>query len=99
MKCETKAAEKPKAEPVKEAAAPAPLLAKAPVDTDGDGVIDEKDNCEGTPKGVKVDANGCPQEAKAVPETNWTLAGVQFETGSDAGRSSRRSEDPHPCRG
>lgn len=29
-------------------------------DTDGDGVSDKKDKCEGTPKGVKVDDNGCP---------------------------------------
>ena len=29
-------------------------------DTDGDGVTDDKDQCPGTPAGVKVDANGCP---------------------------------------
>jgi hypothetical protein len=29
-------------------------------DFDGDGVIDNKDLCQNTPKGVKVDAKGCP---------------------------------------
>ena len=29
-------------------------------DTDKDGVKDKKDQCPNTPKGVKVDANGCP---------------------------------------
>jgi len=29
-------------------------------DYDGDGVRDWDDKCHGTPKGVKVDANGCP---------------------------------------
>ena len=29
-------------------------------DADGDGVADKNDKCPDTPKGVKVDANGCP---------------------------------------
>ena len=29
-------------------------------DSDGDGVYDKFDQCPGTPKGVKVDAKGCP---------------------------------------
>ena len=29
-------------------------------DTDGDGVPDSRDKCPGTPKGVKVDEDGCP---------------------------------------
>lgn len=32
-------------------------------DSDGDGVSDKKDKCENSPKGVKVDANGCPLDA------------------------------------
>ena len=35
-------------------------LGATPRDTDGDGVPDKKDKCPGTPKGAKVDANGCP---------------------------------------
>src|SRR5262249_18711025 len=31
-----------------------------PRDTDGDGVPDKKDKCADTPKGAKVDVNGCP---------------------------------------
>jgi OmpA-OmpF porin, OOP family len=31
-------------------------------DSDGDGVPDCLDKCPGTPKGTKVDANGCPPE-------------------------------------
>lgn len=31
-------------------------------DTDGDGVKDLDDRCLGTPKGVKVDGNGCPDD-------------------------------------
>ena len=32
----------------------------APVDSDGDGVTDDNDQCPDTPQGVKVDAKGCP---------------------------------------
>jgi outer membrane protein OmpA-like peptidoglycan-associated protein len=31
-------------------------------DSDGDGVIDRKDDCPGTPRGVLVDAYGCPRD-------------------------------------
>ncbi|RON87482.1 hypothetical protein BK635_05625 [Pseudomonas chlororaphis] len=37
-------------------------------DEDGDGVPDSRDKCPGTPKGVHVDANGCPPEPVAVVE-------------------------------
>ncbi len=33
------------------------------VDSDGDGVPDDRDKCPGTPKGVAVDADGCPPDA------------------------------------
>lgn len=33
------------------------------MDTDGDGVKDDNDRCPGTPKGVKVDGKGCPEDA------------------------------------
>lgn len=32
----------------------------APLDSDGDGVTDDRDRCPGTPAGTRVDADGCP---------------------------------------
>ena len=46
------------AQPRPAAPAPAPTVA-APRDSDGDGVLDDKDRCPGTPAGAKVDAQGC----------------------------------------
>ena len=47
----------------KPAPAPTPVVAPAapaaPADSDGDGVIDSKDKCPNTPKGAKVNADGC----------------------------------------
>lgn len=40
------------------------------VDSDGDGVPDDRDQCPGTPEGVAVDANGCPldEDGDGVPD-------------------------------
>ena len=35
------------------------VVAAAPVDSDGDGIANDRDQCPGTPAGVKVDARGC----------------------------------------
>lgn len=43
------------------------------LDTDGDGVVDEKDRCPGTPLRTRVDGNGCPL-SKVI-----ALNGVTFE--------------------
>ena len=32
-------------------------------DSDGDGVVDDKDRCPNTPRGVKVDMSGCPLDS------------------------------------
>jgi len=48
----------------KPAPKPAPMPA-APMDSDGDGVTDDKDQCPNTPKGATVDERGC-----------WTYAAV-----------------------
>jgi OOP family OmpA-OmpF porin len=35
----------------------------APMDSDGDGVYDNVDQCPGTPKGIEVDSRGCPLDS------------------------------------
>jgi len=42
--------------------APAPIV-KPAIDSDGDGVIDELDQCTNTPSGVRVDSKGCPLDS------------------------------------
>lgn len=39
---------------------PDPVAVAAPLDSDGDGVTDDRDRCPGTPAGTRVDADGCP---------------------------------------
>ncbi|MES0872969.1 OmpA family protein [Sinimarinibacterium thermocellulolyticum] len=61
---------------VEPAPAPAPQVVEVPtglMDSDGDGVIDEKDQCPDTPAGDRVDGNGCSLDS--VIE----LKGVTFE--------------------
>jgi OOP family OmpA-OmpF porin len=52
--------DKPK--PVEKTERPIPVAApsNADLDSDGDGVLDSRDQCPGTMKGTKVDASGCP---------------------------------------
>ena len=50
-----------------------PVAPKVIGDEDGDGVPDDKDKCPGTPKGVKVDKDGCPFKEIII------LKGVKFE--------------------
>jgi OOP family OmpA-OmpF porin len=42
----------------------------AELDSDGDGVPDSRDKCPGTPRGVEVDADGCPldSDGDGVPD-------------------------------
>lgn len=49
----------PVPEPTPEPVVVAPVVV-APVDTDGDGVTDDLDQCPNTAMGVAVDAKGCP---------------------------------------
>jgi outer membrane protein OmpA-like peptidoglycan-associated protein len=56
-------------------------------DEDGDGVPDSRDKCPGTPKGVRVDADGCPppvpapvvEETAVVKEEVIVIRDVHFE--------------------
>lgn len=74
--CVDRAKEPPKPAPAPAARpAPAPAPAPAPKDSDGDGVIDPNDKCPGTPAGVKVDANGCPEVGTKL----MSLEGVNFD--------------------
>ena len=48
-------------------------------DSDGDSVCDTADLCPDTPKGVTVDAKGCPVEkAAAKPDPNQKFEDVHF---------------------
>lgn len=44
---------------------PAPECGDVPAvaDSDGDGVLDDRDRCPGTPAGAQVDADGCPLDS------------------------------------
>ncbi len=53
----------PAPKPVVVAPTPKPVVVAAPIDSDGDGVFDPQDKCPNTPKGFKVDADGCPLKA------------------------------------
>ncbi|TJY58975.1 hypothetical protein E4T66_15395 [Sinimarinibacterium sp. CAU 1509] len=61
---------------------PKPVAAAEPEkDSDGDGVPDSRDKCPDTPKGAKVDADGCefPPEVGAPAEVVDTLGIVYFD--------------------
>jgi OOP family OmpA-OmpF porin len=55
---------------------PPPVVPAPPGDEDQDGITDDRDRCPGTPRGVAVDANGCPQKGSI------TLEGVTFDYNS-----------------
>ena len=50
-----------------------------PKDTDDDGILDEDDKCARTPKGVPVDADGCPQADPASIARADSLARVDSD--------------------
>ena len=58
----------------------------APLDSDGDGVIDRRDQCPNTPKGAKVDAKGCPLDSDGdgvydgLDQCPGTPAGVKVDS-------------------
>ena len=54
----------------------------APKDSDGDGVTDDKDKCPNTPKGRKVDANGCELDS----DGDGVVDGLDKCPGTPAGR-------------
>ena len=59
---------------------PPPPVAEAPpapLDSDGDGVIDSRDRCPNTPRGRRVDQNGCPFVLKKTVEMRLN---INFQT-------------------
>ncbi|MFT5078915.1 MAG: hypothetical protein ACI917_001435, partial [Patiriisocius sp.] len=67
-------------------------------DTDGDGVIDENDNCPGTPAGETVDADGCSAaqldaDGDGVPNTADTCPGTPAGETVDANGCSASQLD------
>ena len=56
------------------------------LDSDGDGVVDAKDKCPGTPAGVKVDATGCPLDSDrdGVPDYMDKCPGTPYGVKVDA---------------
>ena len=69
------------ARPVPVSVATAPIVA-SDVDTDGDGVVDHLDRCPNTPKGSKVDGNGCPQILLTLTGINFKFDSSVIEPGS-----------------
>ena len=67
----SKPVEKPASAPVVVAPPPAPL------DSDGDGVTDDKDKCPNTPRGLEVDADGCEYH---LTKTEEIRIDVKFAT-------------------
>lgn len=67
-----------RAAPVAMAAA----VVAAPVDSDGDGVMDDDDLCPGTPAGAEVDSRGC-EIVQEVVETASVELKVNFGFNSD----------------
>lgn len=53
---------------------PPPPPPAAPLDSDGDGVVDSRDMCPNTPAGMRVDVNGC-----AIKAAKIVLHDINFE--------------------
>jgi OOP family OmpA-OmpF porin len=53
---------------------PVPVPVHVVHDTDGDGVDDDHDRCPDTPRGLRVDAEGC-----VLPHQTFRLTGVNFD--------------------
>lgn len=84
---ETKASTGTVAQETKPAVAAHAEHAASPVDSDNDGVTDDKDKCPGTPAGAKVNDYGCQEKEKAVVKIN-----IEFAAGKTEVQSQYESE-------
>jgi OOP family OmpA-OmpF porin len=70
----------------KPAAKPAPVVAApvvaAPVDSDGDGVTDDKDKCPDSPADKPVDADGCTIVSVVLKNVQFELNSSELTAGS-----------------
>jgi len=63
------------------------------IDTDKDGVPDERDKCQGTIIGTKVDKNGCPQISETtIFQVREIASKIYFETNSDTLKEISKKE-------
>jgi OOP family OmpA-OmpF porin len=69
----------PKPKPVVEPTPEPVVVPKAPVDSDGDGVIDELDKCPDTPHGFKVDQEGCEVKFNFSANFDTNKANIKHE--------------------
>lgn len=75
--------------------APEPVVQPEPVviDSDGDGVPDDRDKCPDTPRGVQVDADGCPLQMTLDIEFDFNKATIRPMYHDDLARAARFIED------
>jgi OOP family OmpA-OmpF porin len=72
--------DEPPVRPAPVVAPPPPPPRRGPIDSDGDGVPDGQDKCPDTPRGFKVDRNGCIEEKQTVVMLNTVLFNLNSST-------------------
>jgi len=80
--------------------AAAPKAAKAapppaPMDSDGDGVYDDRDKCPGTPKGEFVDADGCTLKLTLHVNFEFDKADIKPEFRADLDQAANFIQKNH----
>lgn len=80
--CGDAAVKAAKPEPAPAAAVAAVPVVAAPVDSDGDGVIDDKDKCPDSPSDRPVDKDGCTIESVVLKGVNFELNSSELTASS-----------------
>jgi len=72
--------------------APVPVVVPPPpskcMDSDGDGVCDDKDKCPGTPAGTLVDEHGCPLKLEIHIEFDFDKTAIKPEYTSELAKAA-----------